>query len=280
MDYNIRTIIVQKTIFALLFIFILNHLIAAKDVTHLVQKGETLYSISRLYNVSLDEILVANKIEDSSKIKVGYNLIIPSKTAAETKTIAEKKEYKVQKGDTLYSVAKSNNVNINDLLSENNFNKDTVIKVGQIIKIPGTEVAKGKTSPPVSSPDAGNNTGNSYSQHYWPVKGEMEKLSGKLQGSKISAKYGDPVYSVSSGKVVWEGPYRGFGRVIFIESVSGYIYVYGGNDKTNVIVGDSVEPGFELGKIGLNVHENKPTMFFAVYNKDGKPIDVEKAPRI
>jgi len=242
--------------------------IAAKEQRHLVQKGETLYSISRSYSVSLDEILIANKIDDPSKIKAGYNLIIPSK-------FTEKKEYKVEKGDTLYGVAKKHNVNINDLLKENNFNKDTLLKVGQVIKIPGQpgiQIAdKGKTS--------SQNNENSYSQYYWPVKGEMKELSGKLQGSKISTNYGDPVYSVSSGKVVWEGPYRGFGRVIFVESVSGYIYVYGGNDKTNVLVGDSVEPGSELGKIGLNVYENKPTMFFAVY-KDGKPIDVEKAPRL
>ncbi len=263
----------QKTIFALIYILILNNVIMAKEMMHLVKKGETLYSISRLYNVSLDDILVANKIEDPSKIKAGYNLTIPSKT------IVESKEYKVEKGDTLYGVAKKHNVSINDLLSENNFDKDTIIKVGQIIKIPiqpqnlDTQIAV--IDKRISFPD----TGNSYAQYYWPVKGEMEKLSGKLQGSKISANYGDAVYSVSSGKVVWEGPYRGFGRVIFIESISGYVYVYGGNDRTNVIVGDSVEPGSELGKIGLNVHENKPTMFFAVY-KDGKPIDVEKAPRL
>jgi len=260
----------HKTIFVLIFILILGNLAVAKEQKHLVQKGETLYSIARTYNVSLDEILLTNKIEDPSRIKAGYNLVIPSK-------IKEKKEYKVEKGDTLYGVAKKHDVSINELLKENNFNKDSVIKVGQIIKIPAesnvnTQIAdKGKTS--------SQNNLNNYSQYYWPVQGEMKELSGKLQGSKILAKYGESVYSVSSGKVVWEGPYRGFGRVIFIESISGYIYVYGGNDKTNVIVGDSVEPGFELGKIGLNVYENKPTMFFAVY-KDGKPIDLEKAPRL
>ena len=258
----------QKTIFVLIFILILSNVITAKEQRHLVQKGETLYSISRLYNVSLDEILVANKIDDPSKIKAGYDLLIPLK-------IAERKEYKVEKGDTLYGVAKKHNVSINDLLKENNFNQDTVIKPGQIIKIPGQgNIQIAEKGNPSSQP-----VGNIHSQYYWPVKGEMKELSGKLQGSKISAKYGDSVYSVSSGKVVWEGPYRGFGRVIFVESISGYIYVYGGNDKTNVIVGDSVEPGSELGKIGLNVYENKPTMFFAVY-KDGKPIDVGKAPRL
>ena len=251
----------QKTIFTLLFVFILTNVIAAKEQMHLVNKGETLYSIARLYNVSLDEILVANKIQDPSKIRAGHNLIIPSKF--------EKKEYVVQKGDTLFGIAKTNNISINDLLKENNFTTNTVIKAGQVIKIPiqsqnfNTQIATNSTN----------------SQFHWPVKGEMKRLSCKLQGSQISANYGDPVYSVSTGKVVWEGPYRGFGRVIFVESVSGYIYVYGGNDRTNVAVGDTVKPGSELGKIGLNVHENKPTMFFAVY-KDGKPIDVEKAPRL
>jgi len=250
-----------KTIFALAFILLLNNMLAAKEQTHLVQRGETLYSISRLYNVSLDMILVANRIEDPSRIRAGHSLIIPSN--------AQTKEYTVRRGDTLYSIARSNSINVNVLLEENNFTRDTVIRVGQVIRVPLLENQNIQLA----------GTGNIPSRPYWPVRGEMERLSGKLQGSKILANYGDTVYSVSSGKVVWEGPYRGFGRVIFIESVSGYIYVYGGNDTTNVSVGDAVQPGSVLGIIGVNVHENRPTMFFAVY-KDGKPIDVEKAPRL
>ena len=40
-----------------------------------------------------------------------------------------------------------------------------------------------------------------------------------------------------------------------------------------------VEPGSEIGLIGLNIHESKPGIYFSVY-KNGKPVDVEKAPRL
>ncbi|MCL2791981.1 MAG: LysM peptidoglycan-binding domain-containing protein [Spirochaetaceae bacterium] len=230
-------------------------MIIAREQTHLVQRGETLYSISRMYNISLDKILVANRIEDPTRIRAGLNLIIPSNVT--------RKEYTVQRGDTLYAIARNHSISVNSLLEENNFNRETVIRIGQVIRIPM------QGSQNIQVPN----------RHHWPVVGEMQRLSGKLQGSRILANYGDTVYSVSSGRVVWEGPYRGFGRVIFIESVAGYIYVYGGNDTTNVRVGDLVRPGTVLGRIGLSVFENRPTMFFAVY-KDGKPVDVEKAPRL
>ncbi|MCP5514863.1 MAG: M23 family metallopeptidase [Spirochaetales bacterium] len=267
----------QKWIFALILINITNISAFAGEKIHPVKKGETLYSISRMYNVSLDKILIENKIDDPSRIKAGYKLIIP-----ETKAY-DSKEYVVSKGDTLYSIARENNIEIETLLTENSFTKKTVIKIGQKIKIPllndidtPNTIEKYNTDSGIAE---GKKIENGKTGYYWPVNGEMKKMSGKLQGSRISAKIGDVVYSVSSGKVVWEGPYRGFGRVIFVESVSGYVYVYGGSEKTNVTVGDSVAPGSELGIIGFNVYDNKPAMFFSVY-KDGQPIDVEKAPRL
>ncbi|MDX9799859.1 MAG: LysM peptidoglycan-binding domain-containing protein [Spirochaetia bacterium] len=267
----------QKWIFALILIHILNISIFAGETIHAVKKGETLYSISRMYDVSLDKILIKNKIDDSSKIKAGYKLIIPDQKSVESK------EYVVSKGDTLYSIARKNNIKIESLLEENSFNKKTVIKIGQKINIPVSsteDIPKTiEKSNKQSSIASGKKIENDKNGYYWPVNGEIKKMSGKLQGSRIFANIGDVVYSVSSGKVVWEGPYRGFGRVIFVESVSGYVYVYGGSEKTHVTVGDSVAPGSELGIIGFNVYDNTPAMFFSVY-KDGQPIDVEKAPRL
>ena len=46
----------------------------------------------------------------------------------------------------------------------------------------------------------------------------------------ISANKDAIVHSVSTGKVVYEGQYRGMGRVIYVESANGYIYIYGGNE--------------------------------------------------
>ena len=250
------------------------------DLVHIFKKGDTLYSLSKKYNVKLSEILELNNIKDPMKIREGYKVIIKK----------EKNIYIVKKGDTLYSIAKKNDLKIKELLKINKFTQNTIIKVGQKIYLPVT--IERNTPGPELIVKKPANTGKepvnktkltavkkNKTDFFWPVDGEIEKLSGKLQGSRISADKGDPVYSVSTGRVVWEGPYRGFGRVVFIESSGGYVYVYGGNEKTRVSVGDLVEPGSEIGLIGLNMHESKPGIYFSVY-KNGEPVDVEKAPRL
>ena len=250
------------------------------DVTHVLKKGETLYSLSRKYNVSVDDIMEMNRIDDPSKVRDGLELVIKK----------ENNTYTVRKGDTLYSIARKNKVNVNELLKINEFNKKTIIKVGQKIYLPvkiDSNSSQKNELTRISVDNKAEETKNRVAvvtkkdknDFFWPVDGKIEKLNGKLQGSMISADKGAPVYSVSSGRVVWEGPYRGFGRVVFIESSGGYVYVYGGNEQTRVSVGDKVEPGSEIGLIGFNIHESKPGIYFSVY-KNGEPVDVEKAPRL
>ena len=266
----------------LIFILIpcITQSIFSDDLIHIFRKGDTLYSLSKKYNVELNSIMDLNNIDDPSKIREGSRLIIKK----------EKNTYIVKKGDTLYSIAKKNGVSVKELQKINKITQNKIIKVGQKIYLPDTIIKDTSTEVIVKKPvDSGKEQENknkipvtakkNKTDFFWPVDGKIEKLSGKLQGSRISADKGDPVYSVSSGRVVWEGPYRGFGRVVFIESAGGYVYVYGGNEKTRVTVGDIVEPGSEIGLIGLNIHESKPGIYFSVY-KNGEPVDVEKAPRL
>ena len=49
-----------------------------KDVIHIVQKGETLWGISRKYQVSIQSITSANRISESSRLIVGQKLTIPN----------------------------------------------------------------------------------------------------------------------------------------------------------------------------------------------------------
>jgi LysM repeat protein len=49
---------------------------------HVVAKGENLTKISKNYQVSIEEIMKVNKIQDDRKLQIGQNLIIPGKTGA------------------------------------------------------------------------------------------------------------------------------------------------------------------------------------------------------
>ena len=92
----------------------------------------------------------------------------------------------------------------------------------------------------------------------WPVQAkEVSYLSGKVYGVSISSSRGERVKTISSGTVLSTGPYRGFGQVVFLQSKTGFIYVYGGLDAITPHAGQSLAFGDEIGTIG--------SVFFVTY---------------
>ena len=60
------------------------------DITYKVEKGDTLYSISRKYQITVAELRTANNLSENDVIKVGQKLIIPDAdigTAADRKSV-------------------------------------------------------------------------------------------------------------------------------------------------------------------------------------------------
>ena len=111
---------------------------------HVVKRGETLYSIARLYGLPVEKICSANKMSTKYHVKVGERLVIPSsgaKKAAVAKNEAaapEKQEriikYYVKPGDSLSSVAKKFHTTMADIKKLNNLKRNTLDK-GQVLKI-------------------------------------------------------------------------------------------------------------------------------------------------
>ena len=95
-----------------------------------VKSGDSLWSISKKFGVSVSELKEANNLS-SNLLSIGQNLIIPGKVPEK-----ESDEYAVQKGDTLYSIARKFNTTVDNLKSLNNITTDS-LAIGQILKIPG-----------------------------------------------------------------------------------------------------------------------------------------------
>lgn len=89
---------------------------------HIVKEGETIFSISNLYKVSMDTLTKENGIKNNHII-VGQKLNIPYL------------EYAVKNNDTLHSIAKQNGISVEKLKVHNNLTSNT-IKVGQILFVP------------------------------------------------------------------------------------------------------------------------------------------------
>jgi murein DD-endopeptidase MepM/ murein hydrolase activator NlpD len=296
-----------------LFFLCLSPLATADEVVHVLQKGETLYSISRKYNVPADAIMTWNKLSDPGKLRAGEKLRIPDM-------------YSVQKGDTLYGIARKLSLPVETLLSANNLDMKSKLKAGQTLYIPlsdagsvrapiptpdseqnppaapakndttkqganGSVVASSASAAPVAKPVAENSTSKSLddprsfekrkvdSSLIWPVTAkEIAYLSGKVYGVSITSDVGSKVKVISSGTVISTGPYRGYGQVVFLQSKSGFIYVYGGLQEISSRVGDTLAFGDEIGNLGADSLSGKPQLYFMVYNKD-VPVDPAKAPR-
>lgn len=110
-----------------------------KYYIHTVEKGQTLYSISKAYDMSVNDIVVENP-DALNGIKPGQVLRIPfQKPAPVVKTTVADTNFfihKVEAGQTLYSIEKMYSVS-EDAIVKLNPTAKSGLKVGQELKIPG-----------------------------------------------------------------------------------------------------------------------------------------------
>lgn len=287
------------------------------ELTHTVQKGETLYSISKKYSTTVQSIADANKI-DGTDIKIGQKLVIPEKNGAvqaktndsalkndskvDSKTEKNIQTYTVKKGDTWYAIARNFSVSVKQLYELNGADEKSGLKVGQKIKIPAVSALASNQS--VRNTETSKNTAlesknselknqllsvivdtHNYSEKkgdpnlVWPVqKPEVTYVNGKVSGVTLSAKKDEPVDAIKSGTVMFSGTYRGFGNVVFIQSKTGHIYAYTGLGKVLVSKGDYIDFKTQIGTAGINSYSSKSQISLMVF-QNGLPIDPAKAPR-
>ena len=93
-------------------------------INYTVQKGDSLYSIARKYSTTIDKIKDLNNLT-TNLLSIGQVLLIPTDTNLET-------TYTVQKGDSLYSIAKKYDTTVDRLKQLNNL-KSNLLSIGQIL---------------------------------------------------------------------------------------------------------------------------------------------------
>ena len=96
-----------------------------------VNSGDSLYSISKKFNTTVDIIKDVNNLE-SNVLKINQILKIPTST---TSIDTKYNNYIVEKGDSLYSIAKKFNTTVNDIKNLNKLTSNN-LSIGQTLKIP------------------------------------------------------------------------------------------------------------------------------------------------
>jgi membrane-bound lytic murein transglycosylase D len=107
---------------------------------HIVESGETLYAISKRYDLSLDEIYRINELTAEDKIGIGQKIYLNDPFEEMKEPVNEDSNndsyisYKVKRGDTMYSISKQYNASIEDILDWNN-KTDNSLNEGEILRI-------------------------------------------------------------------------------------------------------------------------------------------------
>jgi lipoprotein NlpD len=223
---------------------------------HIVEKGDTLYSIAFNYGFDYHELAELNGIQDPNVIQVGQQIrLFPGSKPApapESKPVAPlvKEQPKVTK--YVYGDA-----------------------------APAKPAPKAESKPEPKQepkPDDSTDTGEEELEWSMPAKGKLVgefSESSNRKGIDIAGKAGQPVYASAPGKVVYSGSgLRGYGKLVIIKHNQTYLSAYAHNDQVLVKEGQSVTRGQKIAEMG-NTDADQVKLHFEV-RRYGKPVDPAK----
>lgn len=289
--------ITSKKLLAKFFILLVNIILVSHvcaDSYYTVKKGDTLYSISRKYQLTVPELRTANNLAESDIIKIGDKLLIPTADISNAVALSSSKEtskntpktqntqtYIVKSGDTLYGIARKVDIKLPELLALNNMNASSTLKVGQKILIPmgnsdSVKEPEKTTQKPSEKELLKDNEVIITNRIVWPLSNpKVKNIKGKVSGVQLIGNENESVKSIAAGTIICTGVYRGFGELVFVQSKTGLIYAYTGLGTVKAKKGDYVLAGDEIGKTSKTGDSSIKFMVF----QNGKSVDPAKAPR-
>lgn len=206
-----------KKLFTFLFFFMSIFVFSQQKIKHKVVKGESVYSIAKKYNVTEKEILDLNP-KAKGVLALDTELILPksSKKKDEPKKVIPKgTTYKVQNGESFYTISRKFNVGYETLTDLNPEIKPENLQIGEVIRLPkGVKVPKEEKTKEVTKITKTNTknqkhivgSGESFyviAKKYNVSVEELRQANPQIVNDKLDVK--DVVFIPSSEAVIVKG---------------------------------------------------------------------------
>ena len=196
----------------------------------------------------------------------------------------------VQKGETVYRIAKTYGLEPRELMEVNGLTDPRALQPGLELFVPGAPralevpaLAPGAVEPSPSAPPARSVVSPALSSNgkmHWPMQagmGVVRQGFGVKQGQRhdgvdIAAPEGTPVLAAAPGEVVYTGRQSGYGVVVILRHAQPLVTVYAHNSAVLVKEGDRVEAGTPIARVGQSGRTTGPHLHFEV-REGTKPRD-------
>lgn len=108
---------------------------SSKKIEHLIQRGDTLWDLSRKFDVTVAQLRSWNKLSDNATLREGQKLVIYNSAIEEQANQTRTLNYRVRPGDSLAKIAQRFSVTVADIVKWNNINTERYLQPGQQLKL-------------------------------------------------------------------------------------------------------------------------------------------------
>ena len=237
---------------------------------HIVQSGESLYSIARKYNVNVSAITSANGMASADRIGVGQKIGIPGKKAEKSVKI------KTATITPIVAVKSAPILATTPALAPVPVKTTNIAPVAKVIpKIKPIVQTVAPKSPVQTAKVTVQQPAVNNEKFRWPVSGKLitDFVASKGTGINIAVAKGTKVKSSASGTIIYVGnAVEGYGNLILIKHTNGFVSAYAHLENANVVKGDIVKKGDTIGVAGQSGSVSSTQLHFEL-RKGATPVD-------
>lgn len=244
---------------------------------HVVQKGDTLYSIAFLNGVDYRDVADWNKLDNPAAIKIGQQLELHIPVAGSTRPRDEPKP-------VMLSQVPEAAVKSYPKVGKLAYTAQALAQAEKLQNSPAGEaaprpvVATAPPPPKITVIPVRPVENEAPLEWGMPTNGRLVagfSENDNRKGVDIVGQRGQSVVASASGKVVYSGSgLRGYGKLIIIKHNKTFLSAYAHNDHILVKEGQSVNRGQKIAEMG-NTDADQVKLHFEI-RKFGKPVDPAK----